>query len=476
MSEKTSLPVSVLSDLPPVDGEKAAKLLDEEAKALGRKIVVLDDDPTGSQTVHGVSVYTSWDEGEVLRGFEEDGDIFFILTNSRGFTAERTAKVHREIAENILKASARTGKDYIVVSRSDSTLRGHYPLETAVMRETLERGGKRFGGEVICPFFFEGGRITLNDIHYVREGEHLIPAAETEFARDKSFPYSHSHLGKWCEEKTGGAYRAGDMLYISVEELRSGDVEGIADKLLGQKDFGKIIVNAALTADMQIFAAALARATRMGGEFIVRGAAAIAKALGNVGDRGLLTREELAPEDGGAGGIVIAGSHVGKTTKQLEALRDSGIELKFIEFDQHLAIKEGGLESETARVLAIAEEEMRNGKNIVIATRRERLDLDTEDEEAQLLLSVRISDALSSVVSGLTVRPRFVIAKGGITSSDVGTRGLGVKRATVLGQLLPGVPVWKTGGESKYPGLCYVIFPGNVGSDTALLDAVRVLA
>ncbi len=71
----------------------------------GRKIVVLDDDPTGVQTVHDVSVYTDWSEESVLQGFQEEGNLFYILTNSRGFTEDETKKAHRQIAGNIVKAA-----------------------------------------------------------------------------------------------------------------------------------------------------------------------------------------------------------------------------------------------------------------------------------------------------------------------------------------------------------------------------------
>jgi len=87
----------------------------------------------------------------------------------------------------------------------------------------------------------------------------------------------------------------------------------------------------------------------------------------------------------------------------------------------------------------------------------------------------RVSDALIAIVQGLAVTPRYLIAKGGITSSDTATHGLGVRRAVVLGQAIPGVPVWQLGAESKYPGLGYVVFPGNVGADTALADLVARL-
>lgn len=82
---------------------------------------------------------------------------------------------------------------------------------------------------------------------------------------------------------------------------------------------------------------------------------------------------------------------------------------------------------------------------------------------------------MQSLVGRLTVTPAFVIAKGGITSSDVGTKALAVKKANVLGQIRPGIPVWQTGEESRFPSVPYVIFPGNVGDDSTLKEAVEIL-
>jgi uncharacterized protein YgbK (DUF1537 family) len=73
------------------------------------------------------------------------------------------------------------------------------------------------------------------------------------------------------------------------------------------------------------------------------------------------------------------------------------------------------------------------------------------------------------------VRPGFIIAKGGITASDVGTKALRVRRATVMGQIKPGVPVWMTDSGSKFPHMPYVIFPGNVGETATLREAVENL-
>ncbi len=94
------------------------------------------------------------------------------------------------------------------------------------------------------------------------------------------------------------------------------------------------------------------------------------------------------------------------------------------------------------------------------------------DAESSLAIGRRVSDGLVAIVRAISVRPRYLLAKGGITSSDIATQGLGVKRALVLGQLLPGVPVWQLGPETRYPGLGYIVFPGNVGGPQALAEVV----
>ena len=172
-------------------------LLEKERKDFNRKILVLDDDPTGTQTVHDVPVVTDWEEETIEEIFAMEDPMVFILTNSRSFSKSYTKEVHEKIGKNIAKVFKETGKEFILISRGDSTLRGHFPLETETLRETLEEEcGIKYHGEIICPFFLEGGRYTLNNVHYVREEKMLVPAGQTEFARDKSFSYTSSHLGE----------------------------------------------------------------------------------------------------------------------------------------------------------------------------------------------------------------------------------------------------------------------------------------
>ena len=442
---------------------------------LNRCVVVLDDDPTGIQTVHGLYVYTDWSRETFVRGLTSGQPMFFVLTNSRSLSAEETRAVHMEIAEYLAQASLETGRPFLLVSRGDSTLRGHYPLETETLRQTLEAMlPLRYSGEILMPYFQEGGRFTIGDVHYVRTGEQLIPAGMTEFARDSTFPFSSSDLKDWCEERTKGRYPAGEVASISLEELRGLDYGGIVQTLSSLSGFRKLVVNCAHGLDAEVFVTALVQALEEGKEFLIRSAAGLVRALSGVELRPLLTREELRGADHGAGGLVVVGSYVDKTTGQLERLLREVPHLEPICFQAERVLQPDGGRAEEARVLACAERAIRAGTTAVIYTSRQVL-VTQQGGAGDLALSTRISRAVSRIVAALSVRPAFLIAKGGITSSDIGVHALGVKRALILGQAAPGVPVWQTGPESKFPGLSYIIFPGNVGEPDTLCRLVRRL-
>lgn len=466
------LKTKLFENIPQIDENLVDKKLQEALASLNKKIVVLDDDPTGVQTVHDVSVYTDWSEETISAGFAEENPMFFILTNSRAFTADYTTQVHKIIAQRIVAESKKTNKDFIIISRSDSTLRGHYPLETTVLKDTVEENSSiKFDGEIMMPFFKEGGRFTINNIHYVQEGDYLTPAGMTEFAKDKTFSYKSSLLPEYVEEKTHGQYKTSNTVCISLADLRAMKVDDIAKQLINIKDFNKVVVNAVDYVDVKVFVIALIKAFHAGKNFLFRSAAALTKVIGGVSDKALLSREELIA-DNENGGLIIIGSHVKKTTQQFNELQKCSW-VKFIEFNHLLVLEPEKLEAELNRIIAETEACIKNGQTTAVFTGRKRLDVGSEEES--LKVSVKISEAITSIVARLSIQPSFIIAKGGITSSDVGTKGLSVKKATVMGQIKPGIPVWQTGAESKFPYMPYVIFPGNVGTPTTLREIVEEL-
>lgn len=439
---------------------------------LKHKIVVLDDDPTGIQKVHGIHVYTNWDEKSILDGFKCNEKMFFILTNSRSFSKEKTEQVHRDITMRVQKVSKQLNIPFLIISRSDSTLRGHFPLETETINTTL---GNTADGEVIIPFFKEGGRYTIDNIHYVEavSGE-LVPVAETEFAKDRTFGFANSHLGEYIEEKSSGQFKKNELSYIELNDLRSVEIEKITEQLMEVKDFNKVIVNAISDDDLKVFSIALTKAIQNGKHFLYRTAASFTKVIGLISDKPLLTSDQMILGGNKSGGLIIVGSHVNKTTQQLNELLKLDA-VNPIEFNSDLVLDNEKFEEEIQVKIREIDENIKKGQTCVVYTKRERLELGNGMSEKELELSVKISNGLTKIIKSLTAVPKYIIVKGGITSSEIGTKALGVTKALVMGQALPGIPVWRTDSNGKYPHMPYIIFPGNVGSVTDLYTIVKRL-
>src|SRR5439155_17973178 len=160
---------ALLASLPPEWAEDLMPAIRNAVAASRRKVVVLDDDPTGTQTVHGVPVLTEWPVEALRAELADELQAFFILTNSRSLPPPAAGALNRAVARNLLAASKQTGRGFVVVSRSDSTLRGHFPAETDALGEVLGP----FDGVLLAPFFEAGGRHTIADIHYLAEGDWL---------------------------------------------------------------------------------------------------------------------------------------------------------------------------------------------------------------------------------------------------------------------------------------------------------------
>lgn len=462
--------LSLLDPLPPeYPGDLERQVRDAVATS-GRKVVALDDDPTGVQTVHDTAVLARWSVADLADELREPNPVFFVLTNSRSLPESEAIALTAEIVGNLVAAPRETGAGFAVASRSDSTLRGHFPAETDAIAEAI--GG--VDGVIICPAFFEGGRYTIGDVHYVRDGDRLVPAAATEFARDATFGYTQSNLREWVEEKTDGRIRAGDVVSLSIEEIREGGPDRVA-AILGGVEGGKaVVVNAASYADLSVVALGLLRAEATGKRFVYRTGASFVRARVGMPARPLLTRAELLGTNAPPylPGLVIVGSHVKRSGEQLARLlalpRTVGIEIGV----PALLASEPAREREVTQALRQTETALRSGVTPVVYTSRK---VELAGSGDQLAVSRTVSAALVAIAGGVEGRPGFVVGKGGITSSDVGTRALGARRAVVLGQIRPGVPVWRLGPETRFPGLPYVVFPGNVGGPETLAEVVAEL-
>jgi uncharacterized protein YgbK (DUF1537 family) len=434
-------------------------------------LVALDDDPTGTQTCHDIHVLTTWTVPVLKAEFESTapGSGFFILTNSRALHSPAARELTIEICQNLKEAAAQAGKRFEVVLRGDSTLRGHFPAEPEAVEEALGASD----AWILAPFFLQGGRYTINDIHYVAEGDILVPAAETPFAKDATFGFKSSHMADWVAEKSKGAISKERVRGISLTDIRTGGPDKINEILQSAAKGTVFIANAAAEEDMDVVVQGILKASAQGKKFLFRSAAAFVSARLGISSIPPITARKLQLSTA-TGGLIIAGSYVPKTTSQLKALIEvAGDKLTTVELNVNKL-----LESDTSRgqeldhALEVASTALQQPKDVLIMTSRDIIT--GADERSSLDIGSVVAAALVSFLERLEVKPRYLIAKGGITSSDMATKGLRMKKATVVGQAAPGVPLWRCDEPtSKWAGLPYVVFPGNVGGEYTLAEVAE---
>ena len=248
----------------------AASTVRAAAIELGTLLVVLDDDPTGTQSVADLPVLTQWDRSDFDWALAQGAPAVYVLTNTRSLDPDEAAERNRQIVTNASASAAALGVTLGFVSRSDSTLRGHYPLETDVIAQTLaDAAGERVDGVVIVPAFPDAGRVTIGGVHYMRAGDSLTPIAETEFAKDATFGYSSSSLSAWVEEKSSGRFREEDVVVLDLSIIRSG-AAAIAAALSGVSDSTPIVADAVSEDDLRLLSLGLIESESRGKRFLYR--------------------------------------------------------------------------------------------------------------------------------------------------------------------------------------------------------------
>lgn len=457
-----------LANLPPEPENSLLPAIQQLLRQSHRTIFVLDDDPTGTQTVYDTPVLTTWSKEAIDEEWSQGHRLIYILTNSRSLPESEARQLAADIGGNIRSVAESRRQSFAVISRSDSTLRGHYPAEVDALAEAI---GFPDAPQIIIPYFLQGGRFTIDDVHYVADGDDLIPASETPFAQDAAFGFKNSNLVDWVIEKHAGRISRDQVSTISLDDLRASDVSLIKRQLSELRPGSICCVNAVTMRDIEVVAAGLLAAQNDGYEFVFRTAASFVQAYAGLKQQPLLKTSAMINKSAAAG-LIIVGSYVPKTTAQLNRLIQERDDLTTVELEVETLLQNNSPQYLTHLQNQVTSA-LQSGSNVVLHTSRDLKSAATA--ESSLQIGNRVSNALVQIVRAIECPLRFLIAKGGITSSDIATKALGVKRAIVLGQILPGIPVWKTQSESRRPGLSYVVFPGNVGDDNALRDAYEKL-
>ena len=450
------------------------------------KIIALDDDPTGSQTVHSCLLLTQWDVTTLVEALldETGSPLFFVLTNTRGMDATKAADITRGVCHNLkialneIAATRNIQITPIMVSRSDSTLRGHYPIETNVIASELGP----FAAHFIIPAFFEGGRVTIDSTHYIKSSSNdgdskLIPVHETEFAKDSVFGFTTSYLPDYVEEKTKGAIKSNQVERFLLDDVRGRGDRDCLDRIRNLRNNVCCVVDCETQDDLDSFANRLKQvASETGTKYLFRSGASLLTALAQLPPQPVSALDMATYVRGGAGtpGAVIAGSHVQKTTDQLKHLLRLD-QVKGIEVDVTKISNKDEATKMMSSILQQLTTYHNQGKHVVIYSSRSELRF--PDEKIRLEFGSNVSSYLMDIVRSLPITIGFLISKGGITSNDVLSDGLQLRTCRVLGQILPGCSVVKCPNDhSRYPNLPVVIFPGNVGDETSLSTALQRLS
>ncbi|MCR8669730.1 four-carbon acid sugar kinase family protein [Agrococcus sp. HG114] len=443
-----------------------------DARSADLVLVVLDDDPTGTQSVADLPVLTAWGPADLDWALAQGAAAVYVLTNSRSLSERDAAERNREVVEASLAAAERAGRRVAFVSRGDSTLRGHFPLETDVLREAIAAHGDAPQLTLVIPAFPDAGRITVDSVHYwVVDGE-ATPVGETAFAADATFGYRSSDLRDWVAEKSGGRVAPADVAALTIDAIRSG-TDAVVEFLRALPTGTTVVVDAVDEHDMRQVALALHALDREGIGALLR--------VGPPYVRAHIGQEIAAPLTADAidvaherGGLVVVGSHVPLTTAQLEALRADRPGTATIELDVRSLIDERRDAHLAAQADAVAR--AIGSGTVIVHTSRELVT--GRDGEESLEIARRVSAGLVELVARVLelAPPRFVIAKGGITSSDVASEALRIRRARVVGPMLPGiVSLWQP-QDGPAEGIPYIVFAGNVGATDSLAAVVRTLA
>lgn len=430
-------------------------------------LVVLDDDPTGTQTVRDVPVLTRWRPEDVHWALTQPGPGFFILTNTRALVGEDAAVRVREVVATCRAAARKVGVELVFASRSDSTLRGHFPLETDVLR-TMAPAGRPVDAVVLVPAYLDAGRVTVDSVHWVVDDGVARPVGETEYAADATFGFRESRLPGWVEEKTRGQVAATSVLTLSLDTIRRGGPSAVEQVLRSARGGRVVAVDAQRDDDLRTVAAGALAAESAGHGLVYRTGPSFVRAR--------LGQEAAAPLDddtldrlveGSAGhGLIVVGSHVPRTTRQLTVLRER---------PDLLELELGLDDLDDAGALTALAAQITDGLDRgPVALRTPRNVRTGRDAEHSLAIARHVSTGLVRVTHTVLehASPAYLVAKGGITSSDIATDALGMSRADVVGTMLPGiVSVWRA-VDGRQPDLPYVVFAGNVGTDHDLAHVV----
>jgi uncharacterized protein YgbK (DUF1537 family) len=444
------------------------------------KLIVLDDDPTGSQTVHGCPLLLRWDAGSLRRGLAHASPLLFVLANTRALDPQAARERVREICQALkplLQEAIGAGwfERWMVVCRGDSTLRGHFPVEADVVVKELGP----FHACLLVPAFLAGGRTTVDGVHLL----HGEPVHHSAFARDGLFGYSTSHLSAWVEQKSGGKIAAAAVQQVGLAALdaaaqSAAGLQALVERLTNLDGQPWVAVDAEHPQQLRALGQAVAQLSRDGRRLMAQSAASLINGLVELpaqplDARGLTRLRRRSPQGRPMPGLVLVGSHVPLADQQLERLlQDSDCVAIELPVAKLARVLEGPAPPELLGSLELAwlqqlREACSGEQTPVLFTSRGELQCVSAAERRRL--GLQLAALMARLAAAVAPGLGYVISKGGITTHTLLADGLQREQVELQGQLLPGLSLVLAGD------LPVVTFPGNLGEAQSLHQAWKLM-
>ena len=446
------------------------------------KTIVFDDDPTGSQTVCNCPLLLNWEKSNLEKAISSNS-LVFILANTRSLTAELAGNRITQICQSLKLVLTRNSislDDIFIVSRGDSTLRGHAFLEPEIINQELGP----FDATFHIPAFFEGGRKTINSIHYLDD----IPMHKTIFAKDSTFGYSTSFLPDWIAEKSKGLINPDEIISITIDQLNkaresdSGMINFIEE--LSRLRFNqKVIVDAESSIDLDTLCNAI-KLLKGKKRFLFRSAASLINSLTNIRTNHnhikdysslIIKYKDKKPKPG----LILIGSYIPLANNQLQALLKTDY---FMEVELPVKKIFGILNNKNSEdSLFILEDKLINKILDIIELKKtpilytSRGELTFKSDSSRMKFAISLAESMARITSHLFDRIGYIISKGGITTNTLLTNGLKIEYVILKGQIMPGLSLVCPPQTFQYPPIPIITFPGNLGDKSTLFKAWKIM-
>ena len=445
------------------------------------KIIIIDDDPTGSQTVNGCNLILKWDYETLLKGLKDSSNLLFILANTRSLSKKDVKIRLKEICSalrEIMNNSSFAEEDFVLISRGDSTLRGHNFVEPDIINELLGP----FDATFYIPAFIEGNRTTVNGNHFVDN----IPIHKTIFSKDKIFGFKTSNIKELIYEQSDHKLDFNHIENIFIKDfevLETNQLNKLYFYIEQLKNNKKVIVDIIDYSQLDKFSR-IVKSLLKKKKFLFRSAASFISSLSNIKktEKDHIYFSQLRRKNKNnknMKGLIVVGSYVELTTLQLKKVLEISlckpIEINVLKLYAFFKLEDNVNQINSLKKLILNSIRQNLSQEFIPVLFTSREIVSPRDNNDLIQFQLFLSAFISEIVSAIKFEIGYLISKGGMTTNTIISDGLKADSVYLEGQILPGISLVTFNLLKQKGKLPIVTFPGNIGNNMSLVKVLEIL-